>query len=153
MFLEHRKGKLDHLPGQPIPLPDHSFKEILTIIQPEPPLVLLEAIPSHPITSYAGEEADPHLATTSFTVVAESDKASPEPPLSQTKQPQFPQLLLIDLCSRPLTASLPYSGHAPGPQCLSCSEGPKTEHNTRGAVPKLSTEGQSLPCSCWLYYF
>ncbi|KFR06223.1 Aspartyl/asparaginyl beta-hydroxylase, partial [Nipponia nippon] len=30
------------------------------------------------------------------------------------------------------TASLPFFGHAPAPRCPSCSEGPKTEHSTRG---------------------
>ena len=43
-------------------------------------------------------------------------------------------------------------GHAPGPQCLSCSEGPKTELSTQGvASPELSTGGPSPPCSCWLH--
>ncbi|KFV96385.1 Transient receptor potential cation channel subfamily M member 1, partial [Fulmarus glacialis] len=32
----------------------------------------------------------------------------------------------------PSPASLPFSGHAPAPQCPSCSEGPKTEHSIRG---------------------
>ena len=32
-----------------------------------------------------------------FQVVVETDKVSPQPPLLQTKQPQFPQLLLIGL--------------------------------------------------------
>ncbi|KAK4832249.1 hypothetical protein QYF61_021601 [Mycteria americana] len=44
----------------------------------KPPLAQLEAISSHPITCYLGEETDPHLATTSF----------------QAKQPQLPQPLL-----------------------------------------------------------
>jgi len=35
--------------------------------------------------------------TTSFQAVVESDKLSAEPPLLQTKQPQFPQLLLVAL--------------------------------------------------------
>jgi len=44
---------------------------------------------------------------------------------------------------------MPFSGHTPGPQCLSCNEGPKTEHSARGAAsPVLSTEGRSPPCSC-----
>ena len=49
----------------------------------------LEAIPSSPITSYLGEEANTHLITTFFQIVVESDKVIPE-----TKQSQLPQLLL-----------------------------------------------------------
>ncbi|KAK4807165.1 hypothetical protein QYF61_024285 [Mycteria americana] len=57
----------------------------------------LEAISSCPIASYLGEETDPHLSTTSFQVVVESNKVSPQPPLLQAKQSQFPQPLLIRL--------------------------------------------------------
>ena len=49
------------------------------------------------VANYLWEETDNHLATTSFQVVVESDKISPQPPLLQTKQPQFPQPLLIRL--------------------------------------------------------
>ena len=55
----------------------------------------LEAIPSSPITSYMGEEADPQLTTTSLQVVTESNKVSSEPPLLQTEQSQLLQPLLI----------------------------------------------------------
>jgi len=81
---------LEHPPGQPVPAPAHSFRG-----QPEPPLVQLEAILSHPIASYAGEEVNPHLTTTSFQAAVESDKVSPEPPLLQTEQCLFPQPLPI----------------------------------------------------------
>ncbi|KAK4831047.1 hypothetical protein QYF61_014979 [Mycteria americana] len=47
--------------------------------------------------SYLGEETDPHLSTTSFQVVVESDKVSPQPPFLQAKQSQLPQPLLIRL--------------------------------------------------------
>jgi len=57
----------------------------------------LEAIASHPITSYLGEETNTCLTTTCFQVVVESNKVSPQPPLLQIKQPQFPQLLLVRL--------------------------------------------------------
>jgi len=46
--------------------------------QPEPPLVQLEAVPSHPITVPWKKKVTPHLTTTSFQ--AESDQVSPEPP-------------------------------------------------------------------------
>ena len=73
---------------------DHSFaEEIVLDIQPKSPLAQLEASPSSPVTSYCGEDANPHIATTSFQVVIEAIM-SLEPPLLQTKS-QFPQLLLI----------------------------------------------------------
>ena len=79
-------------------MPDHIFgKEVFPNIQPEPSLAQPEAIPSLPITSYVGEEADPNLAATSFQGVIESGKVFPEPPLLQTKQSQFLQPLLIRL--------------------------------------------------------
>ena len=46
---------------------------------------------------YLGGEANPLLATTSLHTVVESNDISPEPPLLQTKQSQFPQPLLIRL--------------------------------------------------------
>jgi len=54
MFLEHLQGWwLRNFPGQP----DHSFgEEIFPNIQPESPLVQLNAIPSSHITSYLQEE-------------------------------------------------------------------------------------------------
>lgn len=50
MFLEHLQGQwLNHLPVQAIPVPEHSFEEVVfPDIQPEPPLAQLEGIPSCP---------------------------------------------------------------------------------------------------------
>ncbi|KAK4818862.1 hypothetical protein QYF61_020081 [Mycteria americana] len=74
--------RLNHFPGQPVPVPDNRFsEEIFPNILSKLPLVQLEAISSCPITCYLGEQIDTHLATTSF----------------QTQQPQFPQPLLISL--------------------------------------------------------
>ncbi|KAK4823484.1 hypothetical protein QYF61_002548 [Mycteria americana] len=90
--------RLNHFPGQPLPMLDNPFSEVkFPNIQSKPPLMQLEAISSCPITCYLGEETDPHLSTTSFQVVVESDKVSPQPPFLQAKQPQFPQPLLIRL--------------------------------------------------------
>ena len=61
-----------------------SEKVVFPNIQPEPPLVQLEAIPSSPITSYTREEADPQLTATSLQAVIECSKVSPEPLLLQT---------------------------------------------------------------------
>ena len=46
---------------------------------------------------YLGEEADPHHTTTSFQVIVERDKVSPEHPLLWTKQSNFPQSLPVRL--------------------------------------------------------
>jgi len=46
----------------------------------------------------------------------------------------------------PSPASLTLFGHVPQPQCLSCSEGPKTELSTRRALsPRLSEVDDHLP--------
>ena len=56
-------------------MPDHSLREEAFLnVQSKSPLAQLEAIPSSPIASYMGEEANPHLITTSLQVVVESDK-------------------------------------------------------------------------------
>ncbi|KAK4815496.1 hypothetical protein QYF61_003054 [Mycteria americana] len=95
-YLQGRR--LNHFPGQPVPMLDNPFSEVkFPNIQSKPPLAQLEAISSHPITCYLGEETDPHLSTTSCQAVVESDKVSPQPPFLHTKQPQFPQPLLIRL--------------------------------------------------------
>ncbi|KAK4819548.1 hypothetical protein QYF61_007059 [Mycteria americana] len=74
--------RINHFPGQPVPMLDNLFSEVkFPSIQSKPPLAQPEAISSHPITCYLGEETDPHLSTISF----------------QAKQPQFPQPLLIRL--------------------------------------------------------
>ena len=111
-------------PWAAVPLPHRSLGEgIVPNSQPEPPLAQRQAIPSRP-TAVPWEQRPTPPHTASFQVVAESQEVSPEPPLLQTEQPRFPQPLPITLCSRALTAPLPFSGHAPGPQCLSRSEGP-----------------------------
>jgi len=71
-------------------MPDHSFsKEIFPNIKSKPPLMQLEVIASRPIASYLGGETNTCLITTSFQVAVESNKVPPQPPLLQTKQPQF----------------------------------------------------------------
>ncbi|KAK4832356.1 hypothetical protein QYF61_021955 [Mycteria americana] len=90
--------RLNHFPGQLVPMLDNPFsEEKFPNIQSKPPLAQLEAISSRPITCYLGEETDPHLSTTSFQVVVESNKVSPQPPFLQAKQSQLPQPLLIRL--------------------------------------------------------
>ena len=56
---------------QPIQAHDHSFRdEVSPNVQPESPLEQRKAIPSHSISGYTGEEANPHLTTASLQVVA-----------------------------------------------------------------------------------
>ncbi|KAK4813607.1 LOW QUALITY PROTEIN: hypothetical protein QYF61_011953, partial [Mycteria americana] len=72
---KHLQGwGLNHFPGQPVPMLDNPL-----------------AVSCCFMACYLGEETDPHLATTSFQVAVESNKVSPQPPLLQAKQPQFPQ--------------------------------------------------------------
>ncbi|KAK4817319.1 hypothetical protein QYF61_009172 [Mycteria americana] len=88
--------RLNHFPGQSVPMLDNPLgEEKFPNIQSKPPLAQLEAISSCTITCYLGEETDPHLSTTSFQVVVESDEVSPQPPFLQAKQSQLPQPLLI----------------------------------------------------------
>ncbi|KAK4831267.1 hypothetical protein QYF61_016737 [Mycteria americana] len=90
--------RLNHFPGQPLPMLGNPFSEVkFPNIQSKPPLAQLEAISFRPITCYLGEETNPHLSTTSFQGVVESNKVSPQPLLLQAKQPQVPQPLLIRL--------------------------------------------------------
>ncbi|KAK4824612.1 hypothetical protein QYF61_016881 [Mycteria americana] len=90
--------RLNQFPGQPVPMLDNAFSEVkFPNIQSKPPLVQPEAISSRPITCYLEEQANANLATTSFQVVVESKKVSPQPPLLQAKHHHFPQPLLIRL--------------------------------------------------------
>jgi len=64
-----------------VPTSDHSFsKENFLNIQSKPPLMQPEAIDSHSIASYLGEETNTCLTTTSFQVVVESNKVSSQLP-------------------------------------------------------------------------
>jgi len=74
-----------------------------------------------------GKEAYPQLATASFQVVAESNKVSPES--LQTKQSQFPQLLLLRLVFQ-----TPHQLHCPS---LDMHQGLNIFLVARG--PKLNT--------------
>jgi len=60
-FFEPFQGwGLPHCPGQPGPMPDHSFrKEIFPNLQSKPPLMQPEAIAPCPMASYLGEQTNP----------------------------------------------------------------------------------------------
>jgi len=91
MLFEHLQGWwLHHLPRQLILAPDSCREEVFPNVQPEPPLAQHEGIPSSLTACYVGEETVSHVTTTFLQVVIESNKVSPEPPLLQTEQSQFP---------------------------------------------------------------
>ncbi|KAK4831237.1 hypothetical protein QYF61_016335 [Mycteria americana] len=65
--MTYRGWRLNHFPGQPVPMLDNPLgEEKFPNIQSKPPLAQLEAISSCPITCYLGEKTNPHLSTTSF---------------------------------------------------------------------------------------
>jgi len=78
-------------------------EEIFPNIQSKPPLTQLETVPFCPVACYLGEETDTHIITSSFQIVVENKKVSPQPPFLLAKQPLFPQPLLIRFCARPFT--------------------------------------------------
>ncbi|KAK4818965.1 hypothetical protein QYF61_022632 [Mycteria americana] len=120
--------RLNHFPGQPVPMLDNPFSEVkFPNVQSKPPLAQLEAISSCPITSYLGEETDPHLSTTSF----------------QAKQPQFPQLLLIRLLLQTL---LLQTLHQLGCPSLDTLQHLNVSLVVRG--PKLNTVFEVRPHQC-----
>jgi len=82
MIFEHLQGwQLHHFPGQPVPMLHNPFgEEIFPNFQSKSPLTQLAAISSCPISSCLGEETNTHLTTTSFQIVVEQDKVSPQPP-------------------------------------------------------------------------
>ena len=127
MYLEHLQGWwLHHLQGQPIPVPDHSFRKIVfPNVQPKSPLAQLEAIPSGPLNSYAREEADPQLTTTSLQLVTESNNVSPEGGLPDWTIPAPSATPLNPCAPDPSSALLPFSGHAPGLDVFLAVRGPR----------------------------
>ncbi|KAJ7414114.1 hypothetical protein WISP_86616 [Willisornis vidua] len=79
-------------------MPNYSLcKEFLSDIQTKLSLTELKPVLSCSTVGCVREETNPHLATTTFQVVVESDKVSPEPPLLQAKQSQVPQPFLTGL--------------------------------------------------------
>ncbi|KAK4816497.1 hypothetical protein QYF61_017458 [Mycteria americana] len=115
--------RLNHFPGQPLPMLDNPFsEEKFPNIQSKPPLAQLEAISSRPVTCYLGKQTDPHLTTTSF----------------QAKQPQFPQLLLIRLVLQTL--------HQLRCPSLDTLQPPNVSLVVRG--PKLNTVFEVRPHQC-----
>ncbi|KAK4814695.1 LOW QUALITY PROTEIN: hypothetical protein QYF61_025521 [Mycteria americana] len=128
--------RLNHFPGQPVPMLDNPFSnEIFPNIQSKPPLAQLEAISSCPITSYLGEETDP---TSLHPPFRQLDKVSPQPPLLQAKQPQLPQPLPISLVLQTL----------PQLRCpsLDTLQPPNVSLGVRG--PTLNTGFEVRPHQC-----
>ncbi|KAK4832035.1 hypothetical protein QYF61_020550 [Mycteria americana] len=94
--------RLNHFPGQPVPVLDNPFsEEKFPNIQSKPPLAQLEAISSCPITCYLGEETDPHLTTTSFQRAIRSPLSLL---FSRLNNPSSLSRSSQDFCSRPFTS-------------------------------------------------
>ena len=118
-FPEHLQGWwLNHLPGQTVSMPDHSFGEnIFPNIQLEYPLAQFKAIPSHPVAGRRGQPLFCHnLPSGSCRGQQDFPRASSSPDWTIPAPSADPR----NTCApEPFTASLPFSGHALGPQCLS----------------------------------
>ena len=107
-----------------IPMSNHSFcEEIPPDVQPELPLVQLEAVPSCPVPCFPGAEPHPLWLPPPVRELCRARRF----PLSLlcSRLSPFPSSLSPSCCSSPFPSSVPFSGHAPAPQCLSCPEGPR----------------------------
>lgn len=72
----------------------------------------LEVVALNPVTCHHRKEINTLLAATSFQVVVKIDEVTPQPPFLQTKQPQFPQPLLMSYFLFPSSALLLSSAHS-----------------------------------------
>ncbi|KAK4810095.1 LOW QUALITY PROTEIN: hypothetical protein QYF61_008071 [Mycteria americana] len=128
--------RLNHFPGQPVPMLGYPFSEVkFPNIQSKPLLAQLEAISSRPITCYLGEETNPTSLQPPFR---QFDKVSPQPPFLQAEQPQLPQPLLIRLVLQTL-------------QQLRCPSLDTLQHLNVSLVlggPKLNTAFEVRPHQC-----
>ena len=108
----------------------------------------LEDIASHPIISYLGEETNTCLTTTSFQVVLESDKVSPQLPLLQTIQSPAPSATPHKTCSLGIsTASLLFFGHAALVQLQAVTNQPEFGSG-HVAVDVYRIEAEHVKASC-----
>lgn len=83
-----------HFPRQTLPMLDHALcEEILPKSPIETSPGATGAIPLHLISCHLRKEANTLLAASSFQVVVESSKVSPQPAVLQTSQPQVPLVL------------------------------------------------------------
>lgn len=88
------------LPGQPVPMLDHSLSEKFhPDVQAKLALVKLEAISSCSAASYLGEEANTPSCYKALLVVVEGSKVPLEPLFLQAKQPEFFQPLSVHYTS------------------------------------------------------
>lgn len=135
------------LPQQPLQyLIILSLKKLFPKIQCEPPLEQLEAISSCSIACSLKGGTSPHLATTSFQGVMESNKDPPEPPFVQVKQPQHLQLLLTKLVLQTLPQPLSHFW-AQSRTSRPFLRGPKVSKDSRWQLHQcpVSVGVQSLP--------
>lgn len=72
-FLQCLQGWGRHLPGQPIPMPNHTgCEEILPCVQPEPSARQLNTMSSCPVPAFLGAQPNPHQAAPSCQGAVES---------------------------------------------------------------------------------
>ncbi|KAK4806181.1 hypothetical protein QYF61_001104 [Mycteria americana] len=129
--------RLNHFPGQPVPMLDNPFSEVkFPNIQSKPPLAQLEAISSCPITCYLGEETDPHLSTTSFQRAIRSPLSLL---FSRLNSPSSLSRSSSDFCSRPFTSFVALLWT----RSSTSSGGPKSEHSIRGAASPVPSTGDN----------
>ena len=72
-----------------------NIKNFFPDIQPKLTLVQLETISLRPVTCHQREETSPALTVSTFQILEEGNKVSPQSSLPPTKQPQFLQSLLV----------------------------------------------------------
>ena len=86
MVFKHIQG-LNHLPEQHIPVLNNPFcKEVFPDIQPKLTWHNLRPFPSScHLTAVRRDQ--PRSAVSTFQILEESNKVSPQPPFPQTKQP------------------------------------------------------------------
>ncbi|KAJ7412155.1 hypothetical protein WISP_98814 [Willisornis vidua] len=131
---------------------DNPFhEEAVPNIQSKPSLVQLEAVSSCLITCYFREETDPHLATSSFQGVVKSEEVPLESPFLQAEAPPAPSAAPHQTCAPdPSSALLPFTGHIPAPECLSCpgfqvrSHQCPTQRDDPFPKPPINTSGRIL---------
>ena len=91
---------------------------------------------------------NPHPSRCPSRELEREGRSSPSLLFSRLSPPISLSRFSSDLCSRACPSSIPFSGHAPAPQSLSCSEGPKTDPTIRGgasAVPKTGGRTVTAP--------
>lgn len=144
-FLLHlQEWWLQHLPVQPVSIPHHSFREyFFRSIQPELPLEQLLSYCQLP------GRRDWHPPCYKFLSGHCREWQHLLQDFSKLNNASSCSFSSRDLYSRPFTVLLPFSGHASGLWCLSCSEELKTEHSIWSVASPVQEDSHlSGPADC-----